>query len=263
MTNRSFGFLDYLPHSGWIRTPTHLAFEDWRRSGGNELVLLQNELRINPIASWLIHLVSTEVAVKLVFVIVVTPELETFAVRRKFLFLIEHHQLRCAPWLARLANVTPEFVIGFVVTPPDIIIAGRFGCDVLRHLDSRLLNPLRNGFAAGEDECAEYHIRGQQILSSASHCLNGHHVRSFAPGAIASSQRGGPAINFSCEMDCMAMTDPLRLSAPCSKLRFMRAACAKWGTSWNSIGSSWKSPACVIRSIQITILFTSSSMNRL
>src|SRR6476660_3843952 len=197
MTNRSFGFLDYLPHSGWIRTPTHLAFEDWRRSGGNELVLLQNELRINPIASWLIHLVATEVAVELVFVIVVTPELETFAVRRKFLFLIEHHQLRCTPWLASLANVTPEFVIGFIVTPPDIIIAARFGCDLLRHFDSRLLTPLRNSFATGEEQCAQHHIRSKQILSDASHCLNGHHLRSFGPGAIASSKGGAPAIIFS------------------------------------------------------------------
>jgi hypothetical protein len=67
---------------------------------------------------------------------------------------------------------------------------------VLRHLDSRLLNPLRNSFATGEEYCTEHHIRGQQILSGASHRLNGHHLRRFAPDAIASSQGRGPAINF-------------------------------------------------------------------
>src|ERR1043166_239433 len=138
----------------------HLASEDRRRVGGNELISFQNELWINPIASGLVYFVATEVAVELVFVIVVATELETFTVRRKLLFLIKHHHLRCAPWLAWLTNVTPEFVIGFVITPPDIIIAGRFGCDVLRHLDSRLLDSLRNGFAAGEEQCAQHHTSG-------------------------------------------------------------------------------------------------------
>src|SRR5215472_18875332 len=114
---------------------------------------------------------------------------------REFPFLIEHHQLRCTPWLTRLANVTPEFVIGFVITPPDIIIAGRFGCDVLRHLDSGLLNPLRYGLATREEQCAEHHIRGQEILSGASHPFNGHLLRSFAPGAMATSQNE-PGIHF-------------------------------------------------------------------
>src|SRR5215831_11585062 len=155
MTNSSFGFLDNVPQVGWTRVAAHLASEDRRRIGGNELVALQNELRINPVARRLIHFVATEVAVELVFVIVITTEFEAFTVRRKFLFLIEHNQLRCAPWLPRLANVTPKFVIGFVIAPPDIIIAGRFSCDALRHLDSRLLDSLRNGFATCEEQCAE------------------------------------------------------------------------------------------------------------
>src|SRR5215475_3981628 len=126
----SFRFLDNVPQVGWTAT-AHLASEDGDRSGGNELVSLQNELRINPIARWLIHFVATEVTVELVLVIVIATEFEAFTVGRKFLFLVEHNQLRCAPWLPRLANVTPEFVIGFVITPTDIIITGRFSCDVL------------------------------------------------------------------------------------------------------------------------------------
>src|SRR4051794_26417180 len=168
MTKRSFGFLDDVPQVGW-RATTHLALEDRRRSSGSKLVSLQNEFWINPVASGFIHFVATEVAVKFVFVVVIAPEFQTFAVWRKFDFFIKHHQLCCAPWLARLANVTPELVIGFVITPPDIIIAGRFSCDVLRHFDSRLLNALRNSCATGEEQSAQYYIRGEQILSSASH----------------------------------------------------------------------------------------------
>src|SRR5206468_6655458 len=47
--------------------------------------------------------------------------------------------------------------------------------------------------------------------------------------------------NFSYEIDCMALTGPLKWRATCSKSRFMRVACAKWGTSWNWIGTSWRS----------------------
>src|SRR4029453_5074839 len=58
----SFRFFHHVPQVGWIRPAAHLAFEDRRRSGGNELVPLQNELRINPIACRLIHFVATKVA---------------------------------------------------------------------------------------------------------------------------------------------------------------------------------------------------------
>src|SRR5262249_35192189 len=116
---------------------------------------------INSVAGRLIHFVPAEVTVELVFVIVIAPKFEAFAVRRELLFFIEHHQLGCAPWLTWAPDVAPELVIGFVVTPPDIIIASRrLGRDPLRHLDSRLLNPLRNSLARGEEHCAQSQIRG-------------------------------------------------------------------------------------------------------
>src|SRR5215510_5966087 len=155
VTNHSFGFFHNVSQVGWIRPAAHLAFEDRGRICRDKRVPLQDKLWINPIACRLIDFVTTKVAIEFVFVIVIAAEFETFAVRRKFLFLIEHHHLRCAPWLTRLTNVTPKFVIGFVVTPPDVIIASRFSCDVLSHLDSRLLNSLGNGLAAGEEQYAE------------------------------------------------------------------------------------------------------------
>src|ERR1044071_2245472 len=78
MTNRSFGFFHYVSQIGWTRAAAHLASEDRRWSGGNKLVPLQNELRINSVARRLIHFVATEVAVELVFVIVIATEFETF-----------------------------------------------------------------------------------------------------------------------------------------------------------------------------------------
>src|SRR5262249_7515330 len=203
-------FFHDVPQIGWIRATAHLASENWCRVRGNEFVAFQHELRIDPIARGLIDFVAAEITVEFVFVIVVATELETFAVRRKFLFFIKHHQLCCAPWLTRATDVAPELVIGFVVTSPDVIIAGRrFGCDPLRHLDSRLLDALRNSFASGEEQSAQHEITRQQIESGASHPFNGHLLRSFAPGAIATSRQHRPAISFSCEIDCIATSGSL------------------------------------------------------
>jgi hypothetical protein len=41
--------------------------------------------------------------------------------------------------------------------------------------------------------------------------LNGHHLRSFAPGAIASSQRQGPAINFLVRDELRGFDRPARI----------------------------------------------------
>ncbi|PYJ64715.1 MAG: hypothetical protein DME76_19465 [Verrucomicrobia bacterium] len=61
------------------------------------------------------------------------------------------------------------------------------GRDVLRHLDSCLLNPLRDCLAAGEKQCAQQQINSQQKLGGASHPFDGHLLCSFAPGAMATS----------------------------------------------------------------------------
>src|SRR4030095_4317521 len=137
-----------------------------------------------------------------------------------------------------------------------------FGCDVLRHLDSGLLNPLRNGLATGEEQCAEHHIRGQEILSGASHPFNGHLLRSFAPGAMATSQNESRQ-PFVVQRWIASSPGGRYNSRTCLKLRFMRVVCAKWGRFWNWIGSSSRSPASVTKWTPITTSFTSSSMNRL
>jgi hypothetical protein len=58
----------------------------------------------------------------------------------------------------------------------------------LRHFDSRLLNALRNSFTSGEEQSAQKQIGSEQILSGASHPFKRHSLRSFAPGAIATSK---------------------------------------------------------------------------
>src|SRR5215472_1493603 len=103
----SLRFFHDIPQVGRILA-AHLASEDRRRVGGNQFIAFQNELGIDPVTGGLINFVAAEITVELVLVIVIATELEAFAVGRKFLFLIEHHQLCCAPRLTRLADVTPE-----------------------------------------------------------------------------------------------------------------------------------------------------------
>src|SRR5262245_29369672 len=158
----SFRFFHNVSQIGWTRVTGHLASENRRRVCGNEFIAFQNELWINSVAGRLIDFVAAEVTIELVFVIVIASDIDAFTVRREFLFLVQHHQFCRAPWLTRATDVTPELVIGFVVTPPDIIIPGRrFGGDLLRHLDSRLLDPLWNSFATGEEQYAERQICGE------------------------------------------------------------------------------------------------------
>jgi len=57
----------------------------------------------------------------------------------------------------------------------------------LRHLDSCLLNPLRDCLAAAKKQCAQQQINSQQKLGAVSHPFDGHLLCSFAPGAMATS----------------------------------------------------------------------------
>src|SRR5262249_60742204 len=77
-------------------------------------------------------------------------------------------------WLTWPPHVTPEFVIGFEVTPPDEIISRRLGRNVLNHLDSCLLNSLGHGFAAAEEHRAQRQAPCQHKLNRAHHSLNEH-----------------------------------------------------------------------------------------
>src|SRR5205823_7433952 len=91
------------------------------------------------------------------------------SVRGKLLFFIQHHQFCRAPGLTWASDVAPELVIGFVITPSDKIISGGFSCDLLRHLEPGLLNPLGNGFAGAEKRRAKQEIGCEQKASDASH----------------------------------------------------------------------------------------------
>src|SRR5437867_10169309 len=96
-----FGSFDRVTQFGRAWTSPDLTFKDRRRIGGDQFVPLQNELGINSIARRLVNLVAAEIAVEFVFVVVVAAELEPFAIRRQFLFFIEHDQLRGTPRLDR------------------------------------------------------------------------------------------------------------------------------------------------------------------
>src|ERR1041384_6289452 len=90
----SFRFFDNVPQIGWIGAAAHLASEDRRRICRDDLVTLQHELWINPIARRLIHFIAAKITVELVFVVVIAADLQTLAVGRKFFFLVEHYHLR-------------------------------------------------------------------------------------------------------------------------------------------------------------------------
>src|SRR5262245_40545266 len=147
---------------------TDLTFENWRWVGGYQLVAFQNELRINSVARRLINLVAAKVTVEFIFVTVIASDIDAFAIWGKLLFFVQPHEFCRAPGLARPPDVTPELVIRFVITPPDKVISGGFGRDVLRHLQPGLLNSLGNGFAADEKRRAEQEIACEQEPSDAS-----------------------------------------------------------------------------------------------
>src|SRR4029077_9847902 len=154
-TTMSFRFFYHVTQIRRTGVSSELAFENWRRVGGNQFVALQNKFRVNSVACRLAYPVAAEGTIELVFVIVVAPEIEAFTIWSKFLLFVQHHQLRCAPRLTRPPHVTPEFVIGFEVTPPNEIISGRLCRDVLYHFYSCLLNSLRHGFATAEEHRAQ------------------------------------------------------------------------------------------------------------
>src|SRR5215470_13292922 len=108
MTRQSFRLFYYVTEIFRGGVAPELAFENWWRVRGYQLVALQNELRINPVARRFINLVAAEITVEFVFVIVIAAEIETLAVRGKLLFFIQHHQFCRAPGLTGAPYVAPE-----------------------------------------------------------------------------------------------------------------------------------------------------------
>jgi hypothetical protein len=102
-----------------------LAFEDGSGAGRNQLVAFENKFRINSIAGGLIDFVPAEVAVELIFVIVIEAKINLFPVWGELLIFVEHHELSRAPGLPGAPDVTPKFVVRFVITAANKIIAGR------------------------------------------------------------------------------------------------------------------------------------------
>src|SRR6267154_5292155 len=98
---RSLRFFYHVTEIFCSGVTTELTFENWGRVHGNQLVTLQNELRINSIARRFINLVAAKVAVEFVFVIVIASDVDTFAIWSKLLFFVQHHQFCRAPGLAR------------------------------------------------------------------------------------------------------------------------------------------------------------------
>src|SRR4030095_5683189 len=124
-----------------------LAFENRRRIGRDQLVTRENEFRIDAVARRLVNRVAAEVAIELVFIVVVKAEVYLFAVRRKFLVFVQHDQLRRAPRLAGPPDVAPKVKILFVIASPDEVITRRLRLNSLKRGEPGLLNAFRHRLA--------------------------------------------------------------------------------------------------------------------
>src|SRR5258708_30471048 len=82
---RSLRFFYHVTEIFCSGVTTELTFENWGRVHRNQLVSLQNALRINSIARRVINLVAAKVAVEFVFGIVMPPNSATFRFCTKIL----------------------------------------------------------------------------------------------------------------------------------------------------------------------------------
>src|SRR5205085_12550630 len=168
--------------SGGASAIAILAFENRRRIGRDELVTFQHELGVKAVARRFVNGLPAEGAVKFVFVIVVAAEAQFLTVGCELLFFVQDDELRCAPRLARLADVTPEFVDrAFEISVADKIIAGRFRRDLLSGIDSCLLDSRRRRLAAGQEKQAQKNFDGEKELERA--ISHGHLPLSQGTGA--------------------------------------------------------------------------------
>src|SRR5438067_11899691 len=92
----------------------------------DQLVIFQDEFRINRVAGGLVNLVAAEVTIAFVFVIVVAAEVEFLAIGGEFLLFIQLVELRFTPRLARAPDITPELEIRFIIAASDNVIAWHF-----------------------------------------------------------------------------------------------------------------------------------------
>src|SRR4051812_11473418 len=124
--------------------------EDVRRVVGTKLVSPQDEFRIFPIARRLVDGLPGEFSDELVFVPVIESEATLFPVGGQLLLLVQHHKLRGAPRLPRLAHKAPKFVVHLVESAADVVVAGFFGFDAVFHRHPARLDALelRSGLAA-------------------------------------------------------------------------------------------------------------------
>src|SRR5438874_8531457 len=86
-------FFDLIPAHLSLRAPRELTGENRGRVGRKDLVAFQDEFWVDGVAGGLVDLVATKVTVELVFVIIVAPEIEAFAIGGQLLLLIQHNQL--------------------------------------------------------------------------------------------------------------------------------------------------------------------------
>src|SRR5207249_9600284 len=84
-------FLDQITANLSLGAPGKLTRENRWRAGGDELVTLEDKLRINGVAGGLVNLVAAEVTVEFVFVIIIAPEIEALPIRSQLLLFIQHY----------------------------------------------------------------------------------------------------------------------------------------------------------------------------
>ena len=129
-----------------------LAPENRRRIRRNQFVTLQHELWEKLIADQFVNLIPAEIAAEFVFVIVVAPYPQLFAVGCALSVFVQHDEQRCAPGLPGPADVAPKVKFWFEIATSDKMIARRLNLDSLRQREPGLFDPIRNRLAAAEEE---------------------------------------------------------------------------------------------------------------
>ena len=125
------------------------------RIGRNQFVAFQDELRKKTIADQLVNLIVAEIASELIFVVVVAPDVQLFAVGCELPVFVQDYQLRRAPRLPGPANISPKMKFRFEVAAANKVITGWLSLDPLRRRAPRSLHLIGNSLATAKQKEAE------------------------------------------------------------------------------------------------------------
>src|SRR5277367_3629220 len=105
--------------------------ENLRRVIGDNFVPSQDKFRIEAVRGGFVNCLPRKISLQAIFIIVVRAGSIRLAIGCQHFLLIQHDELGTAPWLTRLADVSPEEIISTVKSSSNEIISGRFPRDRL------------------------------------------------------------------------------------------------------------------------------------